>query len=133
MTFLQVIKKFHHYLMSSEITSKNSKTPQSKYLHICFSCPTSYLYFRPFDQEGVANLATVQFIFQKPFLDKSKLGNFEPATIVLKTGPGEGGLAYKITDRENDVAQSISDYGMNMVVSDTISLNRTLPDLRMPE
>ncbi|CAH0389780.1 unnamed protein product [Bemisia tabaci] len=85
-------------------------------------------YYDLLDSSSSAN-----HMYPKPFLDKSKLGNFEPATIVLKTGPGEGGLAYKITDRENDVAQSISDYGMNMVVSDTISLNRTLPDLRMPE
>lgn len=62
------------------------------------------------------------------------LGNYEPKNIVIKSGPGEQGKAHILRDdQQNDVQQSESDYGMNMVCSDEISLDRTIPDMRPNE
>jgi hypothetical protein len=62
------------------------------------------------------------------------LGNFEPRGISEKTGPGEGGKPHIIRDdQQNDASQSLTEYGMNMVCSDEISLSRSIPDTRMPE
>ena len=63
-----------------------------------------------------------------------ELGNFEPKNVEEKTGPGEGGKAYHLReDQQNDAQQSESDYGMNMVCSDEISLDRSIKDTRMDE
>lgn len=49
-------------------------------------------------------------------------------------GPGEGGKAHHLReDQQNDVAESESQYGMNMVCSDEISLDRTIKDTRLEE
>lgn len=62
------------------------------------------------------------------------LGNFEPRDVSVKAGPGEGGKPHNLReDQENDVQQSESDYGMNMVCSDEISLSRSIPDTRPAE
>lgn len=62
------------------------------------------------------------------------LGNFEPRDLLVKTGPGEGGKPHILRDdQQNDVQQSESDYGMNMVCSDEISLSRSIPDSRPQE
>lgn len=51
-----------------------------------------------------------------------------------KHGPGENGEPHHVSsNRENEAIQSLSEYGMNMACSDDISLNRTIPDLRMDE
>lgn len=62
------------------------------------------------------------------------LGNFEPRDRSVKSGPGEGGKPHILRDDQlNDVQQSESDYGMNMVCSDEISLSRSIPDSRPAE
>lgn len=63
-----------------------------------------------------------------------ELGNFEPKDVKEKTGPGEGGKAHFLPDdQQNDAQQSESDYGMNMVCSDEISLDRSIRDTRPEE
>ncbi|XP_046609042.1 N-acetylgalactosaminyltransferase 7 [Neodiprion virginianus] len=62
------------------------------------------------------------------------LGNFEPRNVVVRIGPGEEGKAHILReDQQNDVQQSESDYGMNMVCSDEISLDRSVHDTRPAE
>jgi len=62
------------------------------------------------------------------------LGNFEPRDLSVRTGPGEGGKPHILRDdQQNDVQQSESDYGMNMICSDEISLSRSVPDTRPEE
>nr|CAD7403158.1 unnamed protein product [Timema poppensis] len=62
------------------------------------------------------------------------LGNFEPQDVVVGTGPGEGGKPHNMRDdQQNDAAQSQSEYGMNMACSNEISLDRHIPDTRLPE
>ncbi|XP_046388177.1 N-acetylgalactosaminyltransferase 7 [Ischnura elegans] len=68
-----------------------------------------------------------------PVFSGDNLGNFEPKEVAIRSGPGENGKAHIVHDQENDAAQSLSDYGMNMVCSDEISLDRSIPDTRMPE
>ncbi|XP_034941917.1 N-acetylgalactosaminyltransferase 7 [Chelonus insularis] len=70
---------------------------------------------------------------QVPVLVDS-LGNFEPTNTPVRTGPGEGGKPHILQDeQQNDVQQSESEYGMNMVCSDEISLDRSIPDIRPEE
>jgi len=62
------------------------------------------------------------------------LGNFEPEEEPIGDGPGEGGKAYRLpADKQNEVDESIGNYGMNMAVSDAISLERAIPDTRQAE
>lgn len=62
------------------------------------------------------------------------MGNFEPPPEPLKIGPGEGGKPYHLReDQQNEEKQSLSDYGMNIKCSNEISLNRSIPDLRLEE
>ncbi|XP_078038218.1 N-acetylgalactosaminyltransferase 7 [Augochlora pura] len=70
---------------------------------------------------------------QVPVLTK-ELGNFEDKHVQVKNGPGEGGKPHILRDdQQNDIQQAESDYGMNMVCSNEISLDRSIPDTRMPE
>lgn len=59
------------------------------------------------------------------------LGNFEPKEDEHREGPGEGGVAYDLSNDQS--ADSEIEYGMNMYVSDRISLNRSVKDTRMKE
>lgn len=53
------------------------------------------------------------------------LGNFEPKTIVRVQGPGEEGKPYHMpSERDNDVAESEGEYGMNIAASNDIAYNR---------
>ncbi|KAG5327074.1 GALT7 acetylgalactosaminyltransferase, partial [Pseudoatta argentina] len=62
------------------------------------------------------------------------LGTYEPRDVPVRTGPGEGGKPHILRDDQlNDVQQSESDYGMNMVCSDEISLSRSIPDTRLAQ
>lgn len=74
----------------------------------------------------------IKFQNLKPTLIKD-LGNFEPK-IIYKNGPGEGGKPHVLRDdQQNDVQESESNYGMNIVCSDEISLDRNVPDVRPQE
>jgi polypeptide N-acetylgalactosaminyltransferase len=86
------------------------------------------------------------------------MGNFEPADTIPSDEPGEGGLAYNLPpEKQNEGSDSEMEYGtvlnfpgaastslaynfhgfpisgMNMVVSDAISLDRSVRDTRDPE
>lgn len=62
------------------------------------------------------------------------MGNFEPPPDPPRKGPGEGGVAHKLSgSKENDASNALSEYGMNMACSEEISLDRSIPDLRMEE
>lgn len=62
------------------------------------------------------------------------LGNFEPKEVEVKSGPGEDGKPHVLREeQQNDAQQSESEYGMNIVCSDEISLDRTIPDMRPSE
>lgn len=68
------------------------------------------------------------------FFSVSELGNFEPKDGDGHDGPGEGGEAFELPpEQQNAGSDSEMEYGMNMVVSDTISLDRTVKDTRLKE
>jgi hypothetical protein len=72
-------------------------------------------------------------LFQKPHL-VNDLGNFEPRNVAERTGPGEGGKPHILHDeQQNDASQTLTEFGMNMVCSDEISMSRSIPDTRLPE
>ena len=61
-------------------------------------------------------------------------GNFEPLRDEVSEGPGERGVPHHAKPtKARDVEDAIDAYGMNMVVSEEISLDRALPDTRMKE
>ncbi|CAL1530402.1 unnamed protein product [Lymnaea stagnalis] len=61
------------------------------------------------------------------------IGNYEPPDI-KQYGPGEGGTAVVVSLEEKDEAdRQTREYGFNMVASDKVAMNRTVPDTRMPE
>lgn len=80
--------------------------------------------------ENDANLAN-----RKPAVFKEGvLGNFEPKNEENRVGPGENGKPHQVSpDKQNDVSQKMMEFGINVVVSDEISLDRSIPDLRLPE
>ncbi|XP_014670029.1 PREDICTED: N-acetylgalactosaminyltransferase 7-like [Priapulus caudatus] len=61
------------------------------------------------------------------------LGNYEPPPVHREPSPGDGGTAVKTDMSSAEVRNGIRQYGFNMVASDKISLNRTVPDTRMDE
>uniref|UniRef100_A0A8D8UD27 Polypeptide N-acetylgalactosaminyltransferase n=1 Tax=Cacopsylla melanoneura TaxID=428564 RepID=A0A8D8UD27_9HEMI len=64
----------------------------------------------------------------------SGLGNLEPPLEPYKEGPGMGGKAYHLPESLKAQGEaSMGEYGMNMETSNQISLDRTIPDLRMEE
>ena len=63
-----------------------------------------------------------------------KLGNFEPEEEEVGDEPGAGGKPYSLpADKRSEGEESVGNYGMNMAVSDAISLERAIPDTRMDE
>ena len=60
------------------------------------------------------------------------MGNYEPVNVRLdRTGPGEYGKAVNLDPAETDkYEQSYKEYGFNMIISDRISLDRAVPDIR---
>lgn len=70
------------------------------------------------------------------FREDRTLGNFEPLERDRRRvkGPGEGGVPYHVPARDkNSAADSNMQYGMNVVASDHISPNRSVPDMRLEE
>ena len=67
-------------------------------------------------------------------MGENKLGNFEPPPFPSKSGPGENGKPHHLTaSKQNEGAQSVSEYGINMVISDEIAMDRSIPDTRDSE
>ncbi|KAA0197350.1 hypothetical protein HAZT_HAZT008625, partial [Hyalella azteca] len=61
-------------------------------------------------------------------------GNFEPPADTPKIGPGEDGKAYHLPpSQQNEGSHSVSEYGINMIVSDSIAMDRNIPDTRHEE
>ena len=61
-------------------------------------------------------------------------GNFEPKETDPQIGPGEGGEPYELPpESQNAGSDSEMEYGMNMVCSDHISLDRAVKDTRLKE
>lgn len=64
----------------------------------------------------------------------SDLGNFEPEPVRGRSGPGEYGKAYHLPrSKQNEGSDSETEYGMNIAVSDAISLDREIKDTRLEE
>ena len=65
---------------------------------------------------------------------KNVLGNYEPDPPPPREGPGENGVPVKTRpDEASKVDEKIREYGFNQYVSDMISLDRNIPDLRNPQ
>ncbi|XP_072031622.1 N-acetylgalactosaminyltransferase 7-like [Amphiura filiformis] len=65
---------------------------------------------------------------------KNVLGNYEPDPPPPREGPGENGVPVKTrSDEAAKVEEKIREYGFNQYVSDLISLDRNIPDLRNPQ
>jgi len=69
-----------------------------------------------------------------PYLTKGNPGNYEPLRDEEGEGPGWGGVPYHTSsDQAEHVDDAINEYGMNMVASNDISLDRAVPDTRLDE
>jgi len=69
-----------------------------------------------------------------PYLTPGNPGNFEPLRDDDSEGPGMRGEAYHTKPGQAaEVGEAIDSYGMNMVASNEISMDRSLPDTRMSE
>ncbi|MCL4126317.1 UNVERIFIED_CONTAM: hypothetical protein GTU68_047674 [Idotea baltica] len=85
------------------------------------------------------SLRSASFRSNKPkqkviFLEDNKLGNFEPKEFPERSGPGENGKPHHLSsNKQNEGAQSVSEYGINMVISDEIAMDRSIPDTRNEE
>ncbi|KAK2701852.1 hypothetical protein QYM36_019509 [Artemia franciscana] len=86
------------------------------------------------------NLAKSQKLKKKlpqnlsPTYQYNQTGNYESEPWPKGDGPGEQGMPYKVLPQfENYAERSVSEYGMNIAVSDAIGMNRTIPDTRLEE
>ncbi|XP_076464804.1 N-acetylgalactosaminyltransferase 7-like [Babylonia areolata] len=67
-------------------------------------------------------------------LTPGRQGNFEPREPPHQYGPGQRGEAvYTAMDEKAKADAQIQQYGFNMVNSDKIAMNRTIPDTRLEE
>ncbi|KAF0314742.1 N-acetylgalactosaminyltransferase 7 [Amphibalanus amphitrite] len=87
----------------------------------------------PSIQARVSKLTSGRVV-SPPVYNANKPGNYEPPPERERTGPGENGQPHRVSRaKQNLAAQSENEYGMNMAVSDEISLDRSVPDTRDPE
>ena len=86
-------------------------------------------------EKSIAVAAQVSHTGVKPkFLGQGVKGNFEPDTYTGGSGPGENGQAHVLrVDQKREEERLKGVYGFNQMVSDEISLNRTVPDTREEE
>ncbi|XP_054262895.1 N-acetylgalactosaminyltransferase 7 isoform X1 [Macrosteles quadrilineatus] len=83
------------------------------------------------EEPGRGHMRTVR---GSPVYVKDGPGNFEPKSVEKRSGPGEGGKKHELKpEQENEASQALSEYGMNMACSNEISLDRSIPDLRLEE
>lgn len=70
----------------------------------------------------------------KAVLKPGVLGNYEPTNIHSKGGQGDGGEPVYTSMSEKQAAdRSVREFGFNMVASDKIAMDRTIPDTRLEE
>ncbi|CAG0879677.1 unnamed protein product [Darwinula stevensoni] len=70
----------------------------------------------------------------EPVFVFEKLGNFEPKETEERTGPGQNGKPHYVgPEKQNEARNIFMEYGINLIVSDEISLDRAVPDMRNPE
>jgi polypeptide N-acetylgalactosaminyltransferase len=74
---------------------------------------------------------------KKSCLGTGTSGNFEPSEsikVTKNTGPGENGKGHHLRVEQKTQEENLKGvYGFNQLVSDEITLNRTVPDLREEE
>lgn len=69
--------------------------------------------------------------FEPVLLKRHQTGNYEPQYSPHDNGPGENGQPVTYEDWENKIVlRSIKEYSFNQYISDKISLDRSIPDLR---
>ncbi|KAK6493156.1 N-acetylgalactosaminyltransferase 7-like isoform X1 [Huso huso] len=88
-------------------------------------------------QKQYVNFKPQKHIYPDPVLRSGVLGNFElkePEPQGVSGGPGEGAKPFVPGPEYKDAIQaSVREFGFNMVVSEMISLDRTISDLRHEE
>ncbi|XP_065670493.1 N-acetylgalactosaminyltransferase 7 [Hydra vulgaris] len=95
----------------------------------------TYFHLKPSYQSNADISLSKQSLFSsKPvFLSDNKLGNFEKYEDV-KSGPGEGGKPHRLKPEQKEEEERLKGvYGFNQLVSDEISLDRVVPDMREEE
>lgn len=107
-------------------------------LVICLLLPIVYLILNYSDSHKKINEVYHKKFAQRQTREVPVLidghGNFEPKDVDIKDGPGEGGEPYELPPEEQNAgSDSEMEYGMNMVVSDAISLDRAVKDTRLKE